>query len=431
MQYKNKVVKNSAWIIACKVAQSVIGLVVSMFTARYLGPSNYGLINYASSLVAFFVPLMYLGLNSILVQEIVIKPQKEGETLGTALTMSLVSSLFCILGVFAFTTIVNAGEKDTIIVCVLYSILLIFQAVEALQYWFQAKLMSKYTSLTMFAAYIITALYKIFLLASKKSIYWFAVSNALDFAIIAVVLLFIYKRLGTQKLSFSPDTAKLLFSKSRYYIVSSMMVVVFGQIDRVMLKLMIDEKAVGLYSAAVASAGVTYFVFAAIIDSFRPVIFESKKADHASFEKNVSRLYSIIIYFALVQSAGIALFAELVVKILYGEQYLASIPALRIIVWYLAFSHMGSVRNIWILAEGKYKVLWIINLCGALTNVILNLIFIPLWGINGAALTALITQIFTNFILGYIIKPIRRNNTLLLKGLNPNILIELVRKKDV
>ena len=124
MQYKNKVVKNSAWIIACKVVQSVIGLVVSMFTARYLGPSNYGLINYASSLVAFFVPLMYLGLNSILVQEIVIKPQKEGETLGTALTMSLVSSLFCILGVFAFTTIVNAGEKDTIIVCVLYSILI-------------------------------------------------------------------------------------------------------------------------------------------------------------------------------------------------------------------------------------------------------------------------------------------------------------------
>ena len=235
MQYKNKVVKNSAWIIACKVAQSVIGLVVSMFTARYLGPSNYGLINYASSLVAFFVPLMYLGLNSILVQEIVIKPQKEGETLGTALTMSLVSSLFCILGVFAFTTIVNAGEKDTIIVCVLYSILLIFQAVEALQYWLTTE--SKYTCLMFAPIYHPLIIF----LRTKKSIYWFAVSNALDFAIIAVVLLFIYKRLGTQSCH-SRRIPQSSFFKSRYYIVSSMMVVVFGQIDRVMLKLMIDER---------------------------------------------------------------------------------------------------------------------------------------------------------------------------------------------
>lgn len=66
----------------------------------------------------------------------------------------------------------------------------------------------------------------------------------------------------------------------------------------------------------------------------------------------------------------------------------------------VSFSYLGTVRNIWILAEGKHKILWVLNLSGALLNIALNLLFIPVWGINGAALAALLTQIFTNVFLG-------------------------------
>lgn len=428
MLVKNKVAKNSLWIISCRVVQAFLALAISILTARFLGPSNYGLINYAASVVSFVVPIMNLGLNSILVQEIVNDPQKEGETLGTVLVLSLASSFLCILGVLSFATIVNAGEKDTFIVCGLYSIMLIFQALEITQYWFQAKLMSKYTSLTMLVAYILTSIYKIFLLATQKSVYWFAVSNAIDYAIIGFVLLIVYKRLGGQKLSFSLHTAKKLFSKSRYYIISNMMVTIFAQTDRIMLKLMINDSAVGWYSAAVSCSGMTSFIFVAIIDSFRPVIFESKKINQKSFEINVSRLYSIIIYSSLIQSATITLFAKPIIGILYGSAYNASIMALRIVVWYTTFSYLGSVRNIWILAESKHKVLWILNLFGAILNVSLNLIFIPIWGIYGAAFASLLTQIFTNVIMGFIIKPIRYNNSLMIKGLNPNIIFKLIKK---
>jgi len=427
MIMKNRVAKNSIWIISCKVVQSLLSLIVAMLVARFLGPSNYGVLNYAASIVAFFIPIMQLGLNSILVQEIVNQPEKEGEILGTALALSQLSAFLCIIGIFLFSAYANAGETQTIIVCFLYSILLVFHSIDMIQYWFQAKLLSKYVSLSMLGAYMLVSIYKIILLATGKSVYWFAVSNAIDYAIIALVLIIIYKRLGSQKFSFSLDRAKKLFSKSKFYIVSNMMITIFAQTDRIMLKFMNGNEAVGYYSAAVACAGMTGFVFSAIIDSARPVIFESKKNGSISFDKNVSRLYSIIIYFALMQSVIIALFSPIIIGILYGSQYSESISALRIIVWYTTFSYLGSVRNIWILAEGKHKILWVLNLSGALTNIILNLIFIPVWGINGAAFASLLTQIFTNVILGFIMKPIRYNNRLMLSGLNPRHLIEIFK----
>lgn len=416
---KNRVLKNASWIIGIQVVKSLLGLVISMLTARFLGPSNFGLINYAASIVAFVSPIMYLGLTGVLVQEIVNRPENEGKILGTAISLSFFSSLLCIGGVVAFVSIANRGERDTIIVCALYSILLIFQSLEMIVYWFQAKLLSKYSSLVSLIAYLIVSAYKIFLLAAKKSIYWFAVSNALDYMIIAVCLLIVYRKLGGQKLRFSFADAKRMLSKSRYYIVSNMMIAIFAQTDRIMLKLMIDDAATGYYSAAVTCAGMTGFIFSAIIDSFRPIIFDNKKTDERQYENNMCRLYSIIIYLSLLQSVVITVFSKLIIHILYGSAYDPSINALRLIVWYTTFSYLGSVRSIWILAEDRQKYLWVINLSGAAANITLNYFLIPVMGIMGAALASLITQIFTNVIIGFIIKPIRYNNTLMFRALNP------------
>lgn len=425
---KNKVIKNASWIIACKVVQSLLGLVISMLTARYLGPSNYGLINYAASLVAFVVPIMQLGLNNIMVQEIVNNSGEEGKIIGTATTMSFLSSLACIVGVVSFSCIANRGETDTIIVVALYSILLIFQSIELVQYWFQAKYLSKYTSITMLVAYTVVSIYKIILLATGKPVYWFAISNAFDYCIISIALLVIYKRIGTQRLGFSKAIASRMFAKSKYYIVSSMMVTIFAQTDRIMLKLMLDNSAAGFYSAAVACAVMTSFVFTAIIDSARPSIFESKRTSEEAFEKNLSRLYSVIIYLSLLQSVAMTVLANFIIRILYGAQYLESIPALQIVVWYTTFSYMGSVRNIWMLAENKQKYLWVINLSGALANVILNYLLIPVMGIIGASIASLVTQFFTNVFIGYVFSPIKGNNRIMLAGCNPKSIMEILKK---
>lgn len=423
----NHVLKNASWIIGCKIVQALLGLVVTMLSARYLGPSGYGLVNYAAAIVAFAAPVMQLGLNCTLVQEVIQNPEREGETLGTALVMCLVSSVTCIVGVIAFAGVANPGETETIIVCALYSILLVFQALEMIQYWFQAKLLSKYTSIVMLVAYVAISAYKITLLVTGSSIYWFAVSQALDYCMIAVALLLIYKRVGTAKLSFSLARAKEMFTRSKYYIVSSLMVTVFAQTDRIMLKLMLDEVAVGYYSAAVTCAGMTSFVFAAVIDSARPVILEAKKGNQANFEQGMVRLYSAVIYLAMAQSVVITLFSDLIVKVLYGTAYAATAPALRIIVWYTTFSYLGSVRNIWILAEGKQRYLWIVNMSGALVNVLLNAILIPVWGINGAAAASLVTQFFANVVIGFVLRPIRYNNKLMLWSLDLRNVINMLK----
>lgn len=421
-----KVFKNATWIIACKIIQSLISLVIGTISARYLGPSNYGLISYASSLIAFVVPLAQLGLRNIFVEQIISHPKREGKTVGTSLVMSMVSSLFCVIGCLTFVLIVNANERETLIVCTLYSITLFFQMSDMIEYWYQAKLLSKYTSLVALMAYTIVALYRVFLLITQKSIYWFALTNALDYMLITLALLILYRKLGTQRLSFSLSLAKELFSVSKYYIISSMMTTIFSQTDKIMIKMMIGNAENGYYSTAANCTAISSFVFIAVIDSMRPLILDSKKRSEEQFNKNMSRLYSVIIYMGLAQSVALTVLAKPVVLFLYGEAYSSSIPILQIITWYTAFSYMGNVRNIWILAEEKQKHLWKINLSGAVLNVIGNFILIPFLGAAGAAIASVATQCFTNFVLCLLMKPIRPTALLIWKSLNPKLIFELI-----
>lgn len=424
----NRVAKNAIWIISIRVVQAFVAMLINMLTARYLGPSGFGLITYASSLVAFVLPIMQLGLSNVLVQEIVNNPNDEGKILGTSITLSFISSICCIAGVTAFAFVANPDEPTTIVVCFLYSLILIFQAFDYVEYWYQAKLISKYTSMISLMAYVIVSAYKIFLLVKGKSVYWFAISNALDYVLISFGGLVLYRRLGGGELSFSLEIGKKLFSKSKHYILSSMMVTVFAQTDKIMLKMMLDESATGYYGAAVTCAGMTGFVFTAIIDSFRPSIFEGQKEGNEVFRHRLTMLYSIVIYLSLAQSIVMTLFSKWIIYILYGTAYNPAISALQIIVWYTTFSYMGSVRNIWILANEKQKCLWQINMSGAVANVILNAVLIPLMGINGAAVASLITQLFSNVIVGYIIKPIRPNNAIMVESLRVKYLKDAFSK---
>ncbi len=424
---KNNLFSNAVWIVSGKIVKALLTLLVTILTARYLGPTNYGTINYAAGLVAFAAPLMKLGLSAIIVRELVNRKDEEGKILGTVTVLNILSSVLCIVGITAFSVVANAGELETILVCAIYSGLLLIQALEMVQYWFQARLLSKYTAIATVCAYVCTALFQIILLVCGKGVYWFAASNSIEYGVLAIILFVIYMRNGGQKFSFSFHEAKRLLSVGRYYVFAEMMVVIFAQTDKIMLKFMIDSEAVGYYSAAVTCATMFGFVFAAIIDSARPVIIEARQRSNVEFEKNMTMLYSVIFYLALMVSCVITLFAPLIIQIMYGADYGASVAPLRLIVWYIAFSLFGSVRNIWILAEEKQQYLWRINLCGAVANVVLNAILIPTWGIMGAAFASLVTQFFTNVVVGFLLKPIRQNNALMLSGLDIRLFVRLVK----
>lgn len=423
----SKIIDNAKWIVACKLMQSALQLVVGVLSARYLGPSNYGLINYAASIVAFAIPFMRLGFDATLVREYVEFPENEREIAGTSLILSLSSAAFCVFGVVGFSAVASADDSTTVVVCVLYSLSLVFGAAEMVQYWFQYKLLSKYSSIIMLISYIVVSAYRIFLLVTGKSIYWFAVVHSIEYGLVAIFLLVVYFKKGG-KLAFSFAVAKRMLRNSKHYIIAALMLVIIQNTDHIMLTNMISESENGLYSAAISSASVLQFVYSAVIDSYRPVILANKKDGSDEYCLNITRLYSVTIYLSLAQSLVFTIFSDLIIRLLYGSEFAGAAAVLRILVWFLAFSTMGSVRNVWILAEQKQKYLWIINIGGAAVNVLLNGVLIRSMGACGAALASLITQAAANFVLGFIWKPLRDNNRLIVKSMNPRFAYTEIKK---
>jgi len=422
------VFQNAKWIIGCKIVQALIQLVIGMLTARYLGPADYGLVNYAASVTAFVTPFMQLGLQITLVQEYIRAPEKSPEILGTGMAMTFCSAILSMLGVIGFSLAANWGETTTILVCALYSLTLLCQALELIQYWFQARMLSKYSSLAMLAAYLVAAAYKVYLLVSGKSVYWFALSHAVEYGMSGVLMLAVQRRLDGQKLRFSRETAKVLFSRSKYYILSSMMATVFFNTDHIMLKLISGNAENGFYTTAFTCTSIANFVYYGLADAVRPVILESRKESQEAFEENTARFYSVIIWLSLLQTIGSVLLAKPIVVILFGREYMPAVPVFRILVWQLAFANMGTVRYIWLLGTEQHDLLWKVHLGGAVANVVLNAWMIPLWGAWGAALASVLTQGFINFAVGFLMPQLHRNNQLVLRGLDPRCLIGLVRQ---
>lgn len=414
---RNATVKNAGWLIAGKVAQMLISLVVGLLTARYLGPSNYGIINYALAYTAFFMAFCTLGINSVLVKEFIDFPEEEGAIIGSSLLLRAVSSFLSAGIIVCIVSIVDRNDPTAIVVTALCSISLIFNIFETFNFWFQSKLKSKVTAIVTLIAYVITSVYKVLLLVFGKSVEWFAFANALDYICLGIMLVVCYKMYGGKKLSFSKSVSKRILSKSVHFILPGLMVAIYGYSDKFMLKHMLDEAQVGFYSTATSICTMWCFVLAAIIDSVYPSIMEAHKVDKALFEKRNRQLYAIVFYVSVVVSSLFCIFGELVVKILYGEAYLPSVAPLRVITWYTAFSYLGVARNAWVVCENKQKYLKYIYISAAAINIILNLIFIPLWGATGAAAASLTTQFFTTLVLPFFIKDLRRNAVLMLESI--------------
>lgn len=414
---KSKESKNAIWLISGKVAQMLLSFIVGVISARYLGPSNYGLISYGSALVSFFMALCTLGINSVIVKDFFDYPDKQGETLGTAIIMRIISSIFSAATVISVSFILDFDEWETIIVVALCSVSLVFHAFDTINYWFQSKYQSKITALSLFLAYVATSIYKIVLLILGKSVYWFAFASSVDYIVLSVVLLIAYRINNGQKLSFSFKTGKRLLKKSYHYMLSGMMVAIYAQTDKLMLKQMLGETEVGYYATAVAICGMWTFVLNAVIDAMYPTIIQSFKQNKEAFERKNRQLYAIVFYISFFVSVAFMLFGKFAIRLLYGEAYVPAAMPLKIITWYTAFSYFGVARNAWVVCNEKQKYLKYMYIFAAVLNVALNCLLIPLWGASGAALASLVTQMFTSIVLPFFIKELRPNAKLMIEAI--------------
>lgn len=424
---KNKVAANASWLIAEKIVQMILSLFVGVLSARYLGPSNFGLINYATSLISFFMAFCTLGINSVIVKELIDKPEEQGEALGSSIVLRIISSFFSAMLVILISFIVDYGEWETIAVVALSSISLLFHSFDTINRWFQAQYKSKVTAISAFIAYIATSVYKIILLIMSKSVLWFAFATSVEYIALAIFLLIAYKKHNGQRFAFSLKKGKSILSRSYHYILSGLMVSLYGQTDKFMLKHMLDEADVGYYATATTLCAVWTFILTAIIDALYPEIVEAFNKDKKLFDKRNRQLYAIVFYVSAFVSIGFMLLGGLAIRILYGAEFIPATEPLKIITWYTAFSYLGVARNAWMVCNNMQKYLKYMYIPAIIINVAINYFMIPVMGAAGAALASLITEICTSIILPLFIKDLRPNATLMLEAI---ILKDVLPKKQ-
>lgn len=414
---KHKAVKNAGWIIAGRIVHMICAFVVSLLTARYLGPGNFGLINYATAYTTFFYSICTLGINSILVKALIDEPENEGEAMGTAVVLQMTASLFSCLMIIGIVRLVDGQEPLTVLVTALCTIGLYFRIFETLNYWFQAHLLSKYSAITSTVAYILTSAYRVVLLILGKPVAWFALATAIDYLAVTILLFVFYRRCRGPRMRFSKRQAKRLLKMGLPFVLAGLMVSIYGNTDKVMLKQMIGEESVGFYSTAVSLCNTWVFVLGAIIDSMYPMIMEAHKTDYPLYERQNRLMYAIVFYLSVFVSLLFVFFAGPIIRLLYGSAYLPAIMPLQVITWYVAFSYLGVARNAWIVSEHQQKYITPIYAGAALTNVVLNYFLIPPLGATGAAVASLVTQASTVFLFPLFIKSMRRNTVLLAEAL--------------
>ena len=393
---KNLFLTNAIWNISGKVFQMIISLVVGMLTARYLGPSNYGIIGYTASYVTLFSAICQLGFNSVAVKEIIDHPEKQGEILGSTIFYRVISSLLSSVGVAVLVYFLD--DKDPLIVWVafLQSLSLIFQSFEMIHFWYQSRMETDVSVKVQTFAYLVMAAYKVAILALGKDVSWFAFSTVLEAAVVAIALMWSYRRSKGQKLKISISCGNEMLKYSYHFILSGMMVTIYSHMDKIMLEQMLNETAVGYYSAATKVAQMWSFVLTAVINSARPLIISARKQSYDKYIQQNKRLYAAIIWIGIAVAAVMTIGGRLIIYIMYGQEYLPATGSLQISAWYTMFAMLGTARGIWIVCENKAKYVKYYLGIGAILNVILNYLLIPAYGPSGAAAATLATQIFTS-----------------------------------
>lgn len=393
---KNKFIANTNWLLFKNIYSMLLSLVVGSLSVRYLGPSNYGLIGYGTSLVSLFNAISQLGLNSVIMSELLRKPEEKGKTLGTALVMRLVASVASFLCVLFFVCIVEPSNQVLFVVTALQALVLICNTYELLNEWFLSELQSKIYVVASSIGATIVGGWKILLLVLGASVQWFAASTTIQALVCGGIIFVIFFKKKQFRLGYSFSRAREIFGKSKHYIISGLAIALYTQMDKVMLGKMMGEREVGLYTSAMTVAMLWEFVPQSIINSARAVILEKKNVNNEEYLRLFRILLLSISLMGIGVGVGIQLFGKWVILLLYGRAYKEAVPLLQILIWSTGFAMLGTARGIWNVAEDKNQYVKYYTIIGGLFNLFFNYFAIQVWGMAGAAVGTLLSQMLVS-----------------------------------
>ncbi len=383
---------NTSWLLGERILRMVISLFVGIYVARYLGPERFGLLSYSLSFVLLFSSLASFGLDDILVRELVQSPEKRKDLLGTVFWLK-VSGAIVMGTAIALVLKYKVEDQQTYWMIALITFGFLFQATNVVDFYFQSQVQSKFAVRAQVIQLILTSLFKIYLVLAKAELVWFAFALMLDQAVVAVLFLLVYhwQIEWFPFFSFRWIQAKKLMRDAWPLIFAGMVVSIYMKIDQVMLKEMLDAKAVGVYAAAVKLCEAWYFVPSVITASLFPVIISSKQKSDTLYQQRMQKLYDLMVWVSVTVAIPTTFLADWVIVILYGNDFEASATVLRIYIWAGVFTFLGVASFKWLVTENLQRYSFYVLAIGAIINIGSNLLLVPIYGINGAAVATFIS----------------------------------------
>ncbi len=414
------VIANFFWLVTDKFLRYGLSILVSVWMARYLGPKDFGDYSFAIALLGLCTPLLTLGLDSIVVKELVERPKHTNTilsaTIGLKFIGSIVTVIFCIL--YAFLT---QNEGSAFWAVVIISLSSIFQIFDAIDYWFQAQSLSKYAVISKNISLLIILGLRIVLLIYHYPLEYFAFAYFFEILLNAISLLIIFKIRSKSyfKWDFSVVESRTLLGLSWPIFISLVGTFAYYKIGQVMIEGISGPASLGVYSVALKFSEIWYFIPSMIYISVMPNLIETRVNDKEVFKKKITRMYSGMIWMSIGIAIVITLLSDSIINLLYGIQYALAADVLKVHIWSGVFIFSGTLAQLWFLIEGKIKYTILYNFLGAISNIIFNLILIPHYGLFGAATSAILSYGICNYLCPALFVSTRENFYLLSKAFNP------------
>jgi O-antigen/teichoic acid export membrane protein len=417
--YLQNVISNTGWLFFDNILRMGVGLFVGVWVARYLGPDQYGQLSYALAFVLLFSSLANLGLDSIVVRNIVRDPSTRDEILGTVFVLKLIGGATAFTITMSSIFVLRPADSLTHWMVGIIAAGAIFQAFDTIDFWFQSQVRSKFTVIAKNSAFLLISVIKISLILAKAPLIAFAWTGLAEIAFGSIGLMIAYRTNGLYLKAWSANfaLAKGLLRDSWPLIFSGIVTMIYLRIDQVMLGEMVGNEEVGIYSAAVRLAEVWYFIPMAIVSSVFPSIVEARAVSDKLFYERLQKLYNMMALIAYLIALPVTFLAGWAVELLFGPAYGRAGSMLAVLIWAGMFVNLGVARSSFLTSMNWTKVHFMTVFLGSIINVALNLLLIPRYGGMGAVIASCIAYWFAAHGACFVYRPLNKTGYMLTKAM--------------
>ena len=405
---KEKVARNLFWSLTGKIVTLLGNLLVGIVVARYLGPAQYGLMNYVISVITIFTIFAQFGFDLIEIREEARKPLLRDYIIGTAFYLRIVLAIVTLgsIAIYVFSYETDNYVRELILI---YSVSVVLSAFNVVRNHFTALVWNEYVVKTEISRTIIGIIIKLVLLWCKASLTWFVWALVIDTILLASGYALSYKTLidTPRHWHFHRRIAKHLVKQSFPLLLSGAAIVIYQRIDQVMLGNMLDKTSVGYYSIAVRFVELLIFVPTIFSQTIAPLLIKTRQESLTAYQRNATIFMNVTTWLSIFPAILMSCASYYIIYYTFGKQYLPAVPILSIMSFKAIGAALSQTSGQLIIIEKKQNWVSIRNILGCIVCVILNSIFIRKYGVTGAAVVSIITILVSGFISNLIIPPYR------------------------